>query len=181
MSVNRRVVVTGGPGAGKTTLLAALMAKGYPCVPDSARAVIADRMRRGLSARPEPPQFAWEILRADIDRYREAPAERLVFFDRGIPDALGMLHELGLLTPADAGRYLSEFAYGRRVLVLPPWERIYTNDAERDQTFCEAVRVHGACCEWYLRCGFELVEVPQGPVEERCDFVLRNVADLAAS
>lgn len=173
--MNRRVVITGGPGAGKTTLLAELVARGCVGVPESARAVIRDRKRRDLSPRPDPPEFARAVLRLDIEQYRTTPAEHgLVFFDRGIPDALGMLHELGLLTPADSDHYLTGFPYSQTVLMLPPWEQIYTTDSERDQTYAHAVRVHASLCDWYSRCGFDLVEVPPGSVAERCDFVLRR-------
>jgi predicted ATPase len=40
----RGVVLTGGPGAGKTTLLEELGAMGYAIVPESARAIIAERL-----------------------------------------------------------------------------------------------------------------------------------------
>jgi predicted ATPase len=170
-------VVAGGPGAGKTTLLLALQARGYTIVPDSARIIIKERKSGGLSPRPEPPEFAYDVLRMDIDHYRALPAEdKFVFFERGIPDALGLLAHLGLLTSADTGRYLSEFPYSRSVLVLPPWEEIYTTDDERDQTFSESVRVHAAVCDWYARCGYDLIEVPRMPVDERCEFVLRTLA-----
>jgi len=173
---NRRIVVAGGPGAGKTTLLLALHARGYTIAPDSARIIIKERKSRGLSPRPEPPEFAYDVLRMDIDHYRATPVQdNFVFFERGIPDALGALAQLGLLTPADTGRYLSEFPYSRRMLVLPPWEEIYTTDDERDQTFGESVRVHAAVCDWYTRCGYELIEVPRMPVDARCEFVLRTL------
>jgi predicted ATPase len=63
------VIVTGGPGAGKTTLLAELAARGYATVDESARAIIAERLARGESPRPDQGAFAREILRRDIDKY----------------------------------------------------------------------------------------------------------------
>jgi predicted ATPase len=60
-----RVVITGGPGAGKTTLLAALAAKGFATVAESAREIIAARLAQGLPARPDPVAFAREILTKD--------------------------------------------------------------------------------------------------------------------
>ena len=84
-----RIVVTGGPGAGKTTLLLALQARGYTIVGDSARIIIKDRRRRGLSPRPSQDEFVRETLRMDIenfDRYAATPG--YVFFERSVLDAL---------------------------------------------------------------------------------------------
>ena len=64
-----RIVMTGGPGAGKTALLLALQARGYTIVGDTARAIIQDRRRRGLSPRPDAHEFVQEALRIDIDNY----------------------------------------------------------------------------------------------------------------
>jgi len=174
--------VTGGPGAGKTSLLEALAARGQTYVPENARAVIQERRRLGLPPRPSPDAFASEILRRDIEQYREHRAhEGPVFFDRAIPDALGMLNERGRLAPGEAERCLVEHPYDRGVLLLPPWEAIYRTDAERDQTFEESVRVHEAVREWYVQCGFEPIEVPRGPIEERRDFVLRHMIAIGSS
>jgi predicted ATPase len=171
-----RILVTGGPGAGKTTLLEALSARGYLCVADNARAIIRERKRLGLAPRPEPVAFARETLRRDIAAYRNAPAAQTAFFERGVPDALGMLAHCGALGADELQQHLSEFPYARRALLLPPWEQIYTTDDERDQSYAEAVRVSGLACDWYTRCGYDLVEVPRLPVNERCDFVLRTLA-----
>jgi predicted ATPase len=169
----RRVIVTGGPGAGKTALLDALAARGYACVPDSARAIIRQRVRSGLPARPDPAGFATAILRMDIDRYRDVPAGAdVVFFDRAIPDAWCMLNDLGLLPLAEAERCIADFPYFRQVFVAPPWPEIYVTDSERDQQFDDAVRVHRRAGEWYAALGFELIELPRLSIDARCDFVL---------
>src|SRR5215475_8237423 len=79
---NLRFVLTGGPGAGKTTVLEALAACGYTYVPESARALIRQRLAAGLSPRPPLEQFGQNILRMDISRYRNTPVtDAPVFFD----------------------------------------------------------------------------------------------------
>ena len=84
-----RIVITGGPGAGKTTLLLALQARGYTIVGDSARAIIQERRRRGLSPRPNAYEFAHETLRMDIENFvHHAATPGHVFFDRSVLDAL---------------------------------------------------------------------------------------------
>ncbi|HEX6707837.1 MAG TPA: AAA family ATPase [Albitalea sp.] len=56
-----------------------------------------------------------------------------------------------------------------------PEPEIYTTDSERDQSFAESVRVHDTLCAWYRRCGYALVAVAPGSVDERCEQVLRHV------
>src|SRR5262245_49681828 len=131
-------------------------------VGDSARAIIQDRRSRSLSARPPQLEFAHGILRQDIQQYREqASRAGFVFFERGVVDALGMLHEVGALPDSELQAFLSAYPYHRQVFLFPSWEAIYTNDAERDQTFVEAAHVGRAASEWYQRCGYEVVEVPK--------------------
>src|SRR5262245_3062563 len=97
-----RIVITGGPGVGKTTLLAELGARGYPSVVESARAIMSERRAKGQSARPEPVAFAREILRRDTEKYHANSSESgLVFFDRGVIEALGMVHAAAPLSPSE--------------------------------------------------------------------------------
>jgi predicted ATPase len=118
---------------------------GYVTVEESARAIIAERLARGESPRPDPVTFVREILRRDIEKYpRHARTPHWVFFDRGIVDALGMLHEASVLPDGELRATLASYPFHRSALILPPWEAIYATDAERDQSFAEAVHVH-AC------------------------------------
>jgi predicted ATPase len=168
------VIVTGGPGAGKTALLNELSAMGYATVAESARAIIAERLAVGLSPRPEPLDFAQEILRRDVEKYTRLPQTAdWVFFDRGVVEALGMLDEAAPLSQQQLQAMLAAHPFHATVLILPPWREIYTQDAERDQTFADAVRVHASLVRWYERCGHALHEVPRLPVAERARYVLR--------
>jgi len=173
-----RIVLTGGPGAGKTTLLNALAARGWVTVPEAARAVIRERKAMGLAPRPDPARFAAEIVRRDIEQYQTASGER-VAFDRSLLDALGMLDEAGALNHLERDRQVAAYPYFNPVFVLPPWAAIYRQDEERDQTFDHAVAVCGRLCAWYRTCGYDLVTVPEGTVEERCTCVLATIASVA--
>jgi predicted ATPase len=168
------VIVTGGPGAGKTTLLAELAARGHATVEESARAIIAERVARGASPRPDPLTFAREILRRDIEKYRRLPrTSGWVFFDRGLVEALAQLHEASPLGAADLEFMIGSHPFHHTVFVLPPWEDIYVNDSERDQTFAEAIDVHARIVQWYRSCGYVLDEVPRLPIAQRAAHVLR--------
>jgi len=174
------IAFCGGPGVGKTTVIAALHERGYGCTSDSARAIIQERLKRGLSPRPPPREFAEQILDREKAQYRSvAGTSRPVFFDRCVLDPLGMLHQLGTLPDAAVERLLSEYVYFAKAFIFPPWEEIYTTDAERDHAFDHVVAVHAAVAAWYRRCGYDLIEVPRGTVEDRCDFILENVHRFA--
>ena len=175
------VIVTGGPGAGKTTLLAELAAMGYATVEESARAIIAERLARGASPRPDPLAFAQEILRRDIQKYFDQPrASKWVFFDRSLVEALSMLHDASPLPSTELEAMLASYPFHATVFVLPPWETIYATDAERDQSFAEAVDVHAKVVRWYRSCGYVLNEVPRLPVARRARHVLSILGESAA-
>jgi predicted ATPase len=171
-----RIVLTGGPGAGKSTVLEALRAQGYVIVDDMARALIRERKAKGLSPRPPPREFAEQILRADMENYdRVAGEPGCVFFERGVIDALGGMQQFEPLDDEALRARAARYRYDDPVFVLPPWQAIYTTDAERDHTFEHAVYVDGLIRHWYARRGFRIVDVPPAPVEERCAFVLRRL------
>ena len=178
-----RVVITGGPGAGKTTLLLALQARGHTIVGDSPRAIIQDRLRRGLSPRPIASEFVHETLRMDIENFvQHAATPGYVFFDRSVLDALCGLDSLARLDESELSMWLSKYQYYSKVFLLPPWKAIYANDAERDHTFEHAEWVYKITQEWYRRLDrYQVVEVPKVSVAERCAYVLRALANSATS
>ena len=115
------------------------------------------------------------MLRLDIAQYAAFASTGLVFFERGVVDALGMLAAVGALPEHELQVSVATYPYERNVFLFPPWEAIYANDAERDQTFAEAVLVSRKTSDWYRRCGYEAIVVPEASVAERCAFVLRSI------
>ena len=67
------------------------------------------------------------------------------------------------------------FQYNRMVFIAPPWKEIFAQDRERKQDFDEAVRTYKAMVESYTAYGYDLVEIPRVPVEERVRFILQRV------
>jgi predicted ATPase len=62
---------------------------------------------------------------------------------------------------------LASYPFHATVFVSPPCEAIYANDAERGQSFAEAVDVPATIIRWYRWCGYALHEVPRLPVAQR--------------
>ena len=176
-----RIIITGGPGAGKTTLLLALQARGYTIVGDSARTIIQDRLKRGLSPRPNADAFTHETLRMDIENFvQHAATPSHVFFDRSVLDSLYSLDRLTPLSESELRMWLMTYQYYPKVFLFPPWKEIYVNDAERDHTFEHAESIDRIAQEWYRRCGYQLIAVPKVSVDERCTFVLQALENSDA-
>src|SRR6266536_3021536 len=105
-----RIVITGATGTGKTTLLLALQARGYTIVGDTARTIIQDRRRCGLTPRPDPYAFAQETLRMDVENFvHHARTPGPVFFERGVLDALCAFHRLRSLDYCGVSLWLSKW------------------------------------------------------------------------
>lgn len=180
--MNNRFVVTGGPGAGKTTLLNCLAARGYHCLPESARTIIKHRLAAGMSPRPDSVSFAKQILDADIEKYQcSGHGDSPSFFDRSIVDALYMLSSENKIGDEEAAEFLHGFPYNEVVFLLPPWEQIYVNDTERDQTFEQAVKVFEGMKRWYQSCRYQTLELPKACVETKATFILKVIAELQAN
>jgi predicted ATPase len=171
-----RVVLTGGPGAGKTTVLAELARRGFTVLPDSARAVIAERQAAGLPPRPAPEAFARLVLERDIAQYTAsaASAAGVRFFDRCALEPLGMLAGLQVLQDADQA-LLQSLRFHPAVFLCPPWRAIYVTDAQRDHDFAHAERVAAKCARWYAQCGYTIATVPCTTVTARADFILQTL------
>lgn len=135
----RHAVLTGAPGAGKTTLLDAAAAAGIETSPEVARHLL--RSPGGMALREQDPLgFAEAMLEAHLrDFERHAAATRPVLFDRGFADVVGFLDVSGLPVPRSVDSACRQLRYQGPILRAPAWGAIYVQDAERTQTWEEAV------------------------------------------
>ncbi|WP_342628337.1 AAA family ATPase [Nguyenibacter vanlangensis] len=170
-------VVTGGPGSGKTTLLKALARQGIPHMPEAGRAIIRDQIEIGGTALPwrNRHAFAELMLSWELRSWHEASRRNgHILFDRGIPDVIGYLRLCDLPVPSHLDTAARRFRY-QQVFIAPPWAEIYTQDAERKQTFEESSATYDVMIETYQHYGYTLRELPRTPVEDRTNFVMRSL------
>ena len=57
------------------------------------------------------------------------------------------------------------------MFVAPPWEAIFSGDAERKQCFAEALATWEAMVTTYTELGYTLVELPRASIVKRVAFV----------
>jgi len=177
----RRYVLTGAPGSGKTAILRLLERAGHRVVEEAATDVIALEHALGL---PGP----WTSLDAivTLQRQREertggadsgAPGtgDEAVFFDRSPVCTLALSRYLGLpvsaLLAAEVDRVLRAHVYSGKVLFVRN-QGFVEPTAARRISFEDSLVFEDEHERTYRELGFELIDVPPGPLEWRVALVL---------
>jgi predicted ATPase len=177
MTKNNFYVITGGPGGGKTSLLNFLASKGYPYVPETAREIIKQRLSQGLQPRPDAASFAQQMFFKDFENYiSKADTTSLLFFDRSFLDSAYLLYNSDMNTYEKIKSTHLSHRYNQKVFITPPWEEIYSNDNERDQTFEEAIEVCNNLHRWYELHKYDVIIIPNDTIENRANFILDHVS-----
>jgi predicted ATPase len=143
-------------------------------VEEPGREVLAEQRAAGrpIANVGDEDRFVDLLLRRSIEQFDYAlRLAATVVFDRGIPDCIAYAAYLGVdmrpsLEASETHRY------HRRVLLLTPWEEIYRTDDDRTMTFQDVMAFHRAIRAAYRTAGYEIVEVPKAPVDDRAAFVL---------
>ncbi len=142
-----RIVITGGPGSGKTTLIEKLRKLRYPIVNESAQ-IVMDVMSSFLGSvqlqakwrkDANKAQTAWfqsEILKVSLAQERviqklkktktASKANELIFFDRGVHDALAYFKKKKITPPEELIKACKKIKYDL-ILVLETPPKKYFN------------------------------------------------------
>ena len=165
----RRIAITGAPGAGKSTLLKALEDRGWAVVPEAARTIL--QRPGGMALRAEDPEgFAMAMLEMDRVAFDAAGSGQTVLFDRGFCDIVAFLRIEGraIMPAVDAACRQLRFDL---VLRAPAWKAIYRQDAERIQTWEDALESDACNLVAWRDYGYDPVDLPLVDVEKRVSCV----------
>lgn len=172
-------VISGGPGAGKTAIIERLAARGFPVVAGSGRAILRQQIAIGGNAVHWGDAVAYRelMLARGMEDYERMTIETdvPVFFDRGVTELIGYCQLIGVPVPGHVQKAAEIFRYNPVVFIAPPWREIFAGDAERKQTFAEAVTTYELCATAYQDAGYALVEIPKASVAERANFILDHI------
>lgn len=176
----QRYIISGGPGTGKTKLLEALAARGESCCAEVSRELIREQTASGGTLLPwnDLEAFAEECVRRMKAQAAHCPTDRRVFLDRGLPDVAGYLRHGGYQVPTELLSLVS--MYAPVMFFAPAWEAIYVNDAERPQTYAEAVALGAHIKRAYQDYGFTVLELPRQTVEVRARYIIETLDTVIA-
>ena len=166
-------VITAGPSAGKSSTVRELSARGYDTLPEAARILFDQAISEGRdpAAVREDDDFHEQL--ESIDRIIESHIEeRVVFLDRSLADNIAYRRRF-----RNTGRVedLIEECRGKydNIFIL---ERItFKDDEVRVEDEDEAEKTHRAIKQAYRDAGYDLIEVPVMPVDERADRIEQKI------
>jgi predicted ATPase len=177
--MQEKIVLIGGPGTGKTTIINELLKEGYCCMTEVSRAVTLKAKEEGIEQLflTEPLLFSKMLLEGREKQFEHATTlnDKIVFFDRGIPDIHAYLDFVNTEYPPYFVEKSSTYKY-TKIFHFTPWKEIYTTDNERYESFEESVKIDAYLMRAYTELGYQLIQVPFGSVAERTAFILNAIS-----
>jgi predicted ATPase len=178
---NNRFIITGGPGAGKTTLVSGLQALGYPGFPEIARDLINLGVAPPIWAdKADPGRFFDLVLKRRILSHQQINEAETGFYDRGLPDSLAYISFQNKKVPLALSEAIEKYRYNPVVFAAPPWMEIFSNDSVRRESFAEASVLYDLTVKGYLKCGYQIVELPNDTVEIRIEYIRKYIQAITA-
>ena len=175
--MKQRYVITGAPGTGKTAIINALKERGYSCIDENSREIIAEQIINGGEILPWKNQIAFENLISSkrAKQYASIPKDEICFFDRSTIDCIAYLKANNLESSDEILEAIKNCVFNSNVFYAPIWEEIYTNDSERKESVQSAITIDKSLLETYIFFGYTLIEIPKLPTGERVDFILSKI------
>jgi predicted ATPase len=168
-------VITAGPSAGKSSVIRELSARGYRTAPEGARIVLDQLVSEGTDPKEyrenHPQAYQDKVLSTDFRIQDNMPENTTVFMDRSIADnlAYARLTDRNLPDWFDE-RYMNQYDNIFRL------EQIgFEDDYARTEDEEMAESVHAELLEVYEGLGYDVIDVPLEPVDERADFILDRI------
>ena len=168
-------VITGGPSSGKTTVLNELAKLGYKVYPEVARVLINQEIAKGKSLkeiRSDEVKFQKKVLKIKINVEETALKNKIVFFDRAIPDSIAYYQIFGL-NQKEVLKFCKRKVY-KKIFFLEqlPTKRDYARIEDKETI----KKLNLLLKESYKKLGYKVIKIPVVPIEERVFKILKEIS-----
>ena len=174
--LNNWYVLTGGPATGKTTLLKELKKLGYQTVPEAAREHIDNSYQKGIlveELRSNEKRFQEDVTRIKLRNEQGLNTSQVTFFDRGMQDTIAYMDYYGF--PLE--KWLKDIitaSYYKKVFLLEPLA-VDKHDYARTEDDKFMDKINDLLLNAYTSAGMNPIPVPADSVENRIQFILKNL------
>jgi predicted ATPase len=174
----KKVIISGGPGFGKTSIIDELENRNYNVMHEVSRSIIKEQLESGGDILPwkNLTTFSRLLFERRVKQFQEAAENKWVFFDRGIPDIVAYMGKDELEIPSSYMLKLEECNYCPIVFIVPPWQEIFKNDAERMENYKTACEINEIIIQTYTNLGYEIEILPKVSIQERTEFILNKIS-----
>jgi predicted ATPase len=175
--MNQKYIITGAPGTGKTAIINELKKRGFHCIDENSREVIAEQIKNGGEILPWKNQIAFEnkIANMRTEQYLTSAEDGICFFDRSAIDCIAYLRLNNLEVTSQILEDIKKCNFNRTVFYTPIWQEIYENDSERTENIASAKKIEISIISTYKSQSYELVEVPKLSIKQRADFIISKI------
>ena len=178
-------MITGGPSTGKTSVIDHLEHQGFTCLHEVIRLMTLEKKAlegeaifksNPIVSVADPLAFNQRILKARIEQFDSVAAttEKMIFFDRGIPDVMAYMDCFDQPYDAVFEKAGLDYRYDA-VFIMPPWKEIHISDNERFESFEESMQVHECLVKCYAQFGYDVQVVPKMEVIKRASYILTHL------
>lgn len=168
-------VITGGPCSGKTTTVNMLSKKGYKTTIEHARHYLDTQYRNGRSieeVKKDQEEFQAGVLEMQLEQEASLSPDEIIFLDRAIPDALAYYRFLNLTPVEKLLMAMNKVSY-KKIFILDYLPLV--QDYARHEDAAAQKRIHELLSNVYHSLPFPIIHLPVLPVEQRVDFILKNL------
>ena len=167
-------VITGGPSSGITATASFIATLGFQTVPEAARMLIDQEVAKGKDIseiRKDELLFQRLVLQKKQEIENSLDKNKIIFFERGIPDSLAYSKLYGVVT-REIYSVCNKCEYGK-VFVLESLE--FEEDYARIEDASISKQIYELLKESYSELGFNLVVVPKMSIEQRAKMILSSI------